>query len=54
MPTCISEFFWLTRVKQLSTASITMSIGVVWFATTTLPHFALFCLQKTTNTTTKQ
>ena len=40
---------WLTRVKQLSAASITMSIGVVWLATTTLPHFARFCLRKKNN-----
>ena len=35
-----------TKVKLLSTASMTISIGVVWLATHTLPHFALFSLQK--------
>ncbi len=34
----------LTRVKQLSMANMTTSIGVVWLATHTVPHLALLWL----------
>jgi hypothetical protein len=45
----VVEYSMLTNVKQLSTANMMTSMGVVWLATQTLPKWALFSLERERN-----